>query len=100
MPLRHPFTVLPNGRAAQLTQDSDAAAAQELAFLLLTRRGERPLLPEYGAPDPTYDVTGVDAVAAHVAAFGPDITIVDVDDTPNEPGAATLTITFTREDSA
>lgn len=94
--LRHPFTINSNGVAATVEDDTDSATAQEIAFLLLTRQGERPLLPEYGSPDPTYDLGGVDAVAATVAAFGPDVTITDVTATPAVLGMSELTITFDR----
>lgn len=97
MPLRHPFTIQANGRAAVLDDDSDEAAAQEIAFLLLTRPGERPLLPEYGTPDPTYDTTGSAALAAQVAAFGPTVNVTDVTQTaPSDTGTSDLTVTFTR----
>lgn len=96
MPLRHPFGFTPTGRAATLPAGSDEAAAQEIAFLLMTRPGERPLLGDYGSPDPTYDVDGTATVAATVAAFGPTVEVTDLTVTPVNDGLADLEITFNR----
>lgn len=96
MPLRHPLTFASNGRALTVEDATDPAVAQEIAFLLLTRVGERPMLPEYGTPDPTYDTAGPAAVAATVAAFGPDVTITDVTSSDPVNGLADLVVTFDR----
>lgn len=95
--LAFPFRVLPNGRVAQVEDDSDESAAQELALLLLTRTGERPLIPDYGTTDPAYDTTGAtrDDVIAAVSAFVPDVEVVDVTQTSAQ-GQLTVEITFAR----
>lgn len=97
--LAFPFALRPNGRVAQVEDDSDESAAQQIALLLLTRVGERPMVPEYGVPDPTFDSTGTsDAdLAAIVAAFGPQVSVLTVDETPAATdGLSTVEITFTR----
>lgn len=96
MPLRHPMVFAANGRAVVVPPDTDSAAAQEIAFLYLTRPGERPMISEYGTADPTYDVSGLADVAATVAAFGPDVTITDVKVTDPVNGLSDLTVTFDR----
>ena len=92
--LRHPFGLAVNGNVATVDQDSDAADAQGVAVLVLTRRGERPLVPGYGIADPTF--AGVDAgeVAAGVARYGPPVRIVNVTTTPAGPAAHRVTVTY------
>ncbi len=97
--LAWPFRVRPNGRVATVEDDSDEAVAQQLALLMLIEPGERPLVPEYGVPDPTYDLAGADGttITAAIAAFGPQVTVDDVTETATaDPTASDVRITFTR----
>lgn len=96
--LAHPFRIQGNGRAATVDDDSDEADAQQIAMLLLTRRGERPLVPEYGTVDPTFDTAGTDPgdIAASIAAFGPAVDVTDVTDTPAGDGSTAVQVTFSR----
>lgn len=96
--LAFPFRFQPNGRIATVVDDSDQADAQLIACLLLTRRGERPLIPEYGVLDPTYDTAGTDTgdVTASIAAFGPPVDVLTVADTPRGDGTSLTQITFSR----
>lgn len=96
--LAYPFRFRANGRGAEVADDSDEAYAQQIALLLLIRPGERPLLPEYGTPDPVYDVQGVDPalVTAAIAAFGPPVTVTDVTQAQvaGQPGVADVVVSF------
>jgi phage baseplate assembly protein W len=76
--LAHPFRLAGNGTVATVEQGSDEANAQQIAALLLTETGERPLAPGFGITDPTF--RGIDAteVIAAVAEHGPDVTVGDV----------------------
>lgn len=96
--LAFPFRIQANGRAALVGDESDESDAQQIAFLLMTRVGERPLNPEYGTPDPTFDTTGVSEadIAAQVAAMGPPVDLTGVSLTPTADGLATVEITFSR----
>lgn len=96
--LAFPFRFLPNGRAAMVEDESDASDAQEIAFLLLTRVGERPLAPEYGSPDPTFNTEGVSEadIAAAIAAFGPPVDVELVAERATADGMSAVEITFTR----
>jgi hypothetical protein len=69
--LSYPFRLQPNGDVAVVEQTSDAGVAEQIAVLILTRAGERPLQPAFGIPDPVFE--GLDAldVAAGLALFGP-----------------------------
>jgi hypothetical protein len=73
-PLAHPLRLSALGDLITLPGDTVAAYAQEVAILVLTRRGERPLAPGYGIDDPV--VVGVDPaqVAAGLELYGPPVT--------------------------
>lgn len=72
------------GRARTIDGDTDAGVTQRIELLCKVRRGERPLVPAFGIPDPAFRA-GVDLVEinAGLALFGPDgvqvaLTSVDV----------------------
>lgn len=48
-------------------------------MLALTRLGERPLVPAFGMPDPTFAGFESSALAAGVALFGPPVQLERVD---------------------
>ena len=84
--LQHPFR-LTGGAAATATDGSDAALADAVVRLCLTRPGELELVPAYGIPDPVWaDPTAGEAGAvscsvdvarlnACLATFGPAATV-------------------------
>lgn len=76
--LSHPFRLSLNGSAVTVEQDSDAADAELIAVLALTRRGERPLVPGFGLTDPAFGGFTPGELAAAVAVYGPTRTITDV----------------------
>lgn len=77
--LSHPFRLLPNGAAAAVEQDSDAGDTEQIAVLIMTVAGERELAPGFGITDPAFEGFLPGEIAAGVAAYGPPVTIVDVD---------------------
>lgn len=92
--LSFPLRLAPNGALATVEQASPDGAAEELAQLILTRRGERPLVPAYGLEDPV--AAGVDAgeLAALVELFGPPVTLLDVGLEPASETTAALQVVF------
>lgn len=71
------------GRARTIDGDTDAGVSQRIELLCKVRRGERPLVPAFGIPDPAFRA-GVDLVEinAGLALFGPagvQVAVVDVD---------------------
>jgi len=78
--LAHPFR-LTGGRAATVTDGSDAALADAVVRIVLTRPGELELVPAYGIEDPIWATTGpagavdVARVNAALASFGPSATV-------------------------
>lgn len=92
--LSFPFRVTASGAAATVEQDSDEQKADLLAALILTRPGERDLVPGFGVPDPTFVGIDVAAVEGAAAVFGPDVTITDVQVTVTGPGSQDVLIEF------
>ncbi len=94
----HPFRFRPSRRISLVPDESDESDAQEIAILLLTRREERPLAPEYGTLDPTFNTAGVDTgdIAASIAAFGPAVDVSEVTETLAGDGTSAVQITFSR----
>jgi hypothetical protein len=75
--LSHPFRLVSDS-VATVEQSSDAANAEQLAVLILTKRGERPLVPTFGVVDPAFRGLDVADVKLGVALHGPPVSIVAV----------------------
>jgi len=92
--LAHPFR-LTGGRAATVTDGSDAALADAVVRIVLTRPGELELVPAYGIPDPVWEPSGaagavdVARVNACLATFGPAATVTLASVTRSGPGGNT-----------
>lgn len=76
--LSHPFRIAGNGSIATVEQDSEQADREQIAVLVLTRRGERPLAPGFGISDPTFDRVNGGEITAGIALYGPPVEITDV----------------------
>lgn len=72
--LSFPFRLLANGSAATVEQNSDEGDREGVAQLVLTRVGERPLVPGFGLPDPAFAGFEVTQLAAGLAIYGPPVT--------------------------
>jgi hypothetical protein len=92
--LSYPFRVGANGQVATVEQGSDEHRAELLAALILTRPGERDLVPGFGVPDPVFAGIDVAAVEGAAAVFGPKVTISDVQVTVTGPGSQDVLIEF------
>lgn len=76
--ISYPFQLSPAGSVATVDQGSDAQLAQELAVAVLTRTGERVLVPSFGIADPVFVGFDEDALRLHVELFGPPVVIDEV----------------------
>lgn len=92
--LSFPFRLGSNGAVATVEQDSDAAAAEQIAVLLLTRIGERPLSPDFGVTDMVGQGLDPSELAAAISAYGPEVTLQDVSITEVGDGVQQVTVTF------
>lgn len=77
--LSHPFRFGPDRQVATVEQGTDQANTEQLAVLVLTRLGERPLQTGFGITEPAYSGFEPNEVAAGVAEHGPDIDLADID---------------------
>lgn len=93
--LAYPFRILPGGIVDLVDQDSDVGHGQQVAVIVATRRGERPLVPTFGIDDPTFTANvSLNDVAASVELFGPPVTIVDVTAGPIRRSRVEVEVTF------
>lgn len=92
--LSHPLRLGPAGAFSVVEQDSDVGLAEGLAVLLLTKRGERTLAPQFGIEDPTFDVLDIEALNLSLATFGPPVTVTSVDADVDASGNARLDVTY------
>lgn len=76
--LAYPFRITPGLRVDTVDGTTDEAVGQQLHVLILTSPGERPLVPAFGIPDPTFQGLKAEDIRAGVELFGPPVTIVDV----------------------
>lgn len=77
--LSHPFRLDPSGYAATVEQDSDAGIAEQVAVAILTRVGERELVPTFGIPGAAFAGLDRAALEAVLAVHGPPVTIEAVE---------------------
>ena len=75
--LSHPFR-LEGARVATVEQGSVESDTELVAKLMLTKRGERPLVPMYGCLDPAFDHYDLNDVQFGVTLFGPNVEIVSL----------------------
>lgn len=75
--LSYPFRLTPAGDVATVEQGTEDEAAEALAVLILTRKGERPLVPDYGVSDPVAQGLNLAEIAAGVLDYGPPGVVID-----------------------
>lgn len=76
--IAYPFRISPAGTVATVDEGTDEQLAQELAIAVLTRTGERILVPEFGLDDPAFRGFDEDALRLHLDLFGPPVQIEQV----------------------
>lgn len=71
--LAYPFRVDADGSVAVVEQDTLDEVAQHAQVVLLTRRGQRPVVPEFGIPDPLFEEAPLDLadVEAAISRYDP-----------------------------
>ena len=73
--MSYPFRLTPNGSIASVEQKSSQAAAEQIAMLLLTERGERPMVPTFGVTSPAFWEVDPGEMALAISLYGPRVTI-------------------------
>lgn len=83
--ISHPFRLAPDGSVATVEDGSEEAAAEAIAVMVLTRKGERDLVPDFGVTDPTFDGLSLAELQAGLADYGPQVDVGSVETTyPSE----------------
>lgn len=90
--LSHPFRLAPSGSVATVEQDTAAADAEQIAVLILTRTGERPLVPAFGISDPVFAELNPAEVLAGIATYGPPVDIESFNARPAGPAGTELVV--------
>lgn len=91
-----PFRLDPTGSVATTEQDSDGEIDEQLAVALLTRPGERIVVPTFGVNDPAFTGFLNSALQRHLLDFGPtvDAEIISTDRTAE--GRERVVLNWTR----
>lgn len=92
-----PFRLDGTGAVASVPQDSDLEIEEQLAVAVLTRPGERIVVPTFGVADPAFDRFLVGALQRQCLDFGPDVQINQVSRTLRGDNREEVTISWTRE---
>lgn len=96
--LSFPFRLTTTGAVATVEHGSDAEVDEAIAVLVLTNIGERPMAPDYGVPDPTFDALHIGDVQAGVSTFGPaGVRVTALDMKPVTDTQAVAQISWSRD---
>lgn len=76
--ISHPFRVV-GGSIATVPQGSDDSTAEQLAVLVLTRRGERQMVPLFGVNDPAFQTYDQADIQLGIDLFGPEVELEAID---------------------
>lgn len=76
--ISHPFRLTAGGSVATHEDGTEEYYAERLALLILTKPGERVLVPSFGLRDPTFDEVDDAMLAAQIELFGPPVTIASI----------------------
>lgn len=63
-------------------------------MLALTRLNERPLVPGFGMPDPTFDHFERSALISGLALFGPPVTVEQITSGPVDEASQLVEVSF------
>lgn len=76
--ISYPFRLSPSGSVVTVEEGTDEQHAEELAVAVLTRTGERPLVPDFGIADPVFVGFDAEALRLHIDLFGPPVDVAGV----------------------
>lgn len=95
MILSHPFRFTPAGDVAVVADGTEEAHAEAVAITVLTRKGERPLVPDFGVSDPTFDEVDLAELNVALADYGPPgVRVAAAEVTYPDDRTATVVITL------
>lgn len=92
--LSYPFRLAADGTVATVQDDTDAATTEGVAVLLLTRKGERDMAPDFGMSDPTFSTLDLAELNLGLIDYGPDVEVADLETTYPDDTTARLVVTL------
>lgn len=97
--ISYPFRLASNGEVVIRPDSDDDYYAEELAGLVQTVPGERPLVPDYGIEDPTFNDWPEEELNAKIDMFGPPVDVEDLYIEFMQDGIADMVLQFQRRDA-
>ena len=94
--IAHPFR-FSGGHVVVVDDESDAYAAQIIAAVVKTEKGEMPLNPDFGTRQPEFAALDRSGIAYTVAAYHPSINIDSISETIEANGEVKIKIEFSTE---
>lgn len=92
--IAYPFRLSASGDVVTVEEGTDEQYAQEIAVGVLTRRGERPLAPDFGIADPVFVGFDEEALLLQIDLFGPPVDITSVEVTPVNDRTQSVVVEF------
>lgn len=93
--LSHPFRFAA-GAAVTIEQDTTESTTELLGKLMLTKRGERHMVPMYGVLDPAFDTFDAGDVQLGIDLFGPEgVAVTEIRVTYPLPGVQEAEVVWT-----
>lgn len=92
--ISYPFRLATNGEVVIRPDSDDDYYAEELAGLIQTVPGERPLVPDYGIEDPVYNEWPEEDLAAKIDLFGPPVEVEELYIEFMQDGIADMVLKF------
>lgn len=89
-----PFRVNPSGKASAVEQGSDDYYKQQLAALVLTVEGERPINDEFGMPDMAFSGFPLSTLHSKAEIYLPEVSSIEVATEPIDDRSQYLTVGF------
>ena len=92
--ISHPFRILSNGRVATEEDNTEDYLAERIALLLTIEARERPLCPEFGVGDITYQGLIRPTLESQIELFDIPVEITDVLETVGQNEALDYLVEF------
>ena len=90
-----PMRLQSNGRIALVEQDSEDHIGEELAILVLSRPGERDLVPTFGIEDPAFEGgLSMEEISSQATVFSIPANIIEVHARPTDDTNVDVLVTF------
>lgn len=92
--LSFPFRLTPLGTAVKVNEGTTDYDVEMVATHLLTRRGERVMVPTFGIDDPAFRTPDAADLAASLDLYGPNVELLGYEVTFQNDRTATVVVTI------